>query len=77
MELCGILYSYGEFYDRHGCLKKDCHYDDHHVFKAPDGRLIAWKHDGDCNCGCWDEWEFRDEEICVLYREVKSIDEEF
>ena len=76
METCGIIFPYNDLQDNNGCLKQDNHYDSH-VFKNNDGKLIAWQDDGECNCGCWDEYENGTSDVCKVYREVKSISEEF
>lgn len=70
---CGVLYSDDNIKDEHGCLKPHAH-NDHHVFRAEDGRLIAWEDDYGCICGCWDDYE-KDPNVCRLQWEVKTITE--
>lgn len=74
-DLCYILFRgyYGcDPIDWDGCLKPAGHFD-HHVFRNENGNLIAWEYDAECNCGCWDTVE-EDNEQCMTYWEVKSID---
>lgn len=72
--LCGILYTRNDFKDPDGCLKPHAH-NDHHICRTSDGNLIAWEDDYGCKCGCWDQYEKGDCEVCMVYWEVKSINE--
>jgi hypothetical protein len=74
-ERCHILFT-GDIFtdDPDGCLKPSAH-NDHHVFRAADGRLMAWEDDYGCKCGCWDDWEEYGGDVCGFFWEVKSIEE--
>jgi alpha-tubulin suppressor-like RCC1 family protein len=71
-EQCNILYPKNEIADVSGCLKEYAH-NDHHICRAEDGSLWAWEDDYTCNCGCWDEYEKGDNDVCRVYWEVKTI----
>lgn len=72
-ERCNIIFPENDFKDTDGCLKRNGH-NDHHVCRTPDGKLIAWEDDYECNCGCWDDYELGDSRVCMLYWEVKNIE---
>lgn len=72
VDLCGTLFHRNDFKDESGCLKPNGH-NDFHVCKTDKGKLIAWEDDYDCNCGCWDDYEKGDGEVCMLYWEVDNI----
>ncbi len=72
--LCSILFrgfAIVDPEDESGCLKPYAH-NDHHVFRTPEGKLIAWQDDDECQCGCWDDIE-HDTNVCKIYWEVKTI----
>ena len=75
---CGILFNYPrDMNDSHGCLKKDCHLSEGHIFRNDQGKLIYWQDDYSCNCGCWDDIDSPgDNRVCGIYYEVDSIEYE-
>lgn len=71
--ICGIRFwtdRDNEIKDVTGCLKESGHQRPH-VCKDHRGVFIEWDYDYDCKCGCWDTDNFND--VCGVYREVKSI----
>lgn len=72
VELCGTLFTRDDFKDISGCLKSESH-NDHHICKTKEGILIAWEDDYKCDCGCWDDYESGDSEVCMIYWEVKKV----
>jgi len=72
VDLCGALFHRNDFRDESGCLKPNGH-NDFHVCKTDKGKMMAWEDDYDCNCGCWDDYEKGDSEVCIVYWEVDNI----
>ncbi len=66
---CSVLFRRRDFKDVSGCLKPYAH-NDFHVCKTDKGIFMAWEDDYNCKCGCWDEYEDGDNEVCMLYWQV-------
>ena len=60
--------------DENGRLKPECH-NDAHVFRDQNGKLIKWEDDYSCKCGCWDDYDEHDSQACVVFQEVKNIND--
>lgn len=75
--ICGILapIHLNGHIDNDGCIKK-CGHNDNHIFKDQNGKLISWEDDYSCGCGCWDDYEKGDNESCIVYYEVKNLEDE-
>lgn len=74
--VCGIMsrdYLSGHK-DINGCLKPHAH-NDAHVFRDQNGKLVKWEDDYNCTCGCWDEYDKGDPDVCIIYCEVKNIND--
>ena len=72
VDVCGILFHRRDFKDESGCLKPKGH-NDFHVCKTDKGTLMGWEDDYSCKCGCWDDYEKGDSEVCMVYWEVDNI----
>lgn len=67
--VCGIIQNRLLCHEDHyGCIKQDDNHEDH-VFIDQNGRIVSWREDSDCTCGCWDNIE-NDPEVCLLYHEI-------
>lgn len=66
---CSVLYPHSEFNDSHGCIKPYAH-NDAHIFLTDDGRKIQWEDDYKCDCGCWNDFDEGDGDVCIIYSEI-------
>lgn len=76
-DICGILapnYLSGHV-DQYGCIK-ECGHNDNHIFKDQNEKLVSWEDDYSCTCGCWDDYEKGDNEVCIIYHEINNIEDE-
>lgn len=73
---CGILFLREHSHvDNHGCLKPHAH-NDSHIFLDHAGRFIEWEDDYACKCGCWDDYDKGDPNVCGVYQDITQVIEE-
>ncbi len=72
INVCSTHFHKNDFKDVSGCLKPNGH-NDFHVCRTDNGTLMAWEDDYECKCGCWDDYEEGDDEVCMVYWNVEKI----
>ena len=68
--ICGILHGegIGAPEDRHGCILPVNHGGQPHEYVAPNGEVIQWETDLDCDCDhCMEAADNGDGDYCTIY----------
>jgi len=69
MPKCNCLFPGDEIKDESGCIKEEAH-NDFHICIDVNGQKWRWEDDYECDCGCWDDYEKGDCNVCQVYGKI-------